>query len=44
MMKQKTMGTVFGFAKNLFRFEKYYYSGDFFGEAAITGDGLRLAK
>ena len=25
-------------------FEKYYYSGDFFGEAAITGDGLRQAN
>lgn len=22
-------------------FEKYYYSGDFFGEAAISGNGLR---
>ena len=25
-------------------FEKYYYSGDFFGEAAISGDGIRLAN
>lgn len=25
-------------------FEKYYHFGDFFGEAAISGDGLRLAN
>lgn len=25
-------------------FEKFYFTGDFFGESAITGDGLRLAN